>query len=325
VERTAQVLSTLPRQTHPDLLLGPEHFDDAGIYRISDSLALVQTLDFFPPLVDDPFTYGQIAASNSLSDVYAMGGTPLTAMNIVGFPDKDLPIDILERILAGGSERVHLAGAVIVGGHSVRDAEIKYGLSVTGTVHPERFVSNAGARPGDVLVLTKPIGSGVLATAAKKRLIPESDLAEAIAVMIELNAAAAQAMLAAGAHAATDITGFGLIGHAYEIAVASQVSLELEAAAVPLLAQTLDLAAKGCVTRTHQATLAYLGPRFASGNVDGTLVSVLCDAQTSGGLLICVPPDRAEALCQALREGRCSSAAVIGRVQEPADAAILLR
>ena len=175
----AQVLSILPRHPHPDLLLGVEQFDDAGIYRINDSVALVQTLDFFPPLVDDPFAFGRIAAANSLSDVYAMGGTPLTAMNIVGFPDRDLPAEILHEILKGGSERVHKAGAVICGGHSVRDAEIKYGLSVTGTVHPGRFVSNAGARPGDVLVLTKPIGTGVLTSAAMAKLIPESDLAEA--------------------------------------------------------------------------------------------------------------------------------------------------
>ncbi len=321
----AQVLSALPRNTHPDLLVGTEHLDDAGIFRISDSIALVQTLDFFPPLVDDPFTFGQIAAANSLSDIYAMGGTPLTAMNIVGFPDKDLPIDILQRILAGGSERVQESGAVICGGHSVRDEEIKYGLSVTGTVHPERFVTNAGAQPGDVLVLTKPIGSGVLTSAAKSKFIPESDLSEAIEVMIELNAAGARAMMAVGVSAATDVTGFGLIGHAYELAAASRVSLEIEAAAVPLLEQTLELATKGCLARTHKATLTYLGDGFAAGNVNATLVNVLCDAQTSGGLLISVAGERVDALCNTIREGGGKSAAVIGRVVEPADAAISLR
>jgi selenide, water dikinase len=325
VERTAQVLSALPRQTHPDLLLGAEHFDDAGIYRLSDTVALVQTVDFFPPLVDDPFTFGQIAAANSLSDIYAMGGRPLTALNIVGFPDKDLPIEILQQILAGGAERVQKAGAVIVGGHSVRDAEIKYGLSVTGVVHPEHFVSNAGARPGDALVLTKPIGSGVLTSAAKKRLIPEGELAEAIAAMIDLNAAAAEAMTALGATAATDITGFGLIGHAYEVAAASGVTLELDAAAVPLFAQTLVLAAKGCLTRTHQATRTHLGNKLSAGSVDANLVNVLCDAQTSGGLLICIAADRIEALCTQLREGACKAAAVIGRVVARTDAAIILR
>lgn len=321
----AQVLSRLPRSAHPDLLLGAEHFDDAGIYRISDAVALVQTLDFFPPLVDDPFTFGQIAAANSLSDVYAMGGTPLTAMNIVGFPDKDLPIDILRRILEGGSERVHAAGAVVVGGHSVRDAEIKYGLSVTGKVHPDRFVTNARARLGDLLVLTKPLGSGVLTSAAKSRLIPESDLAEAIEVMIALNAPAAAAMMRVGVNAATDVTGFGLVGHAFEMAEASSVSLDIEAAAVPLLEQTLELAAKGCVTRAHKGTLNYLGAKLQVRGVESTLVNVLCDAQTSGGLLISVPAEKADALCLAIRSGGGPTAAVIGRIAPPSDAAITLR
>ena len=325
MELTAQVLSAIPRSTHPDLLLGIESFDDAGIFRISESVALVQTLDFFPPLVDDPVTFGRIAASNSLSDVYAMGGTPLTAMNIVGFPDEDLPGEILEQILAGGSERVHEAGAVICGGHSVRDAEVKYGLSVTGTVHPDRFITNAGARPGDVLVLTKPIGSGVLTSAVKAKLIPETDLTEAVEVMIELNAAAARAMVGVGVSAATDVTGFGLIGHAYEMARASRVALQLEAAAVPLLAQTLDLAAQGCLTRTGYATRAYLADRFAPGDVDANRVNVLCDAQTSGGLLISVSADKADALCEAVRAGGGKTAAVVGKVDEDGDVAVSLR
>ncbi len=324
MELTAQVLSHLPRNTHPDLLLGAEHSDDAGVFRISESAALVQTLDFFPPLVEDPFTFGQIAAANSLSDVYAMGGVPLTAMNIVGFPDKDLPIDVLQQILAGGYERVQKSGAVIVGGHSVRDDEIKYGLSVTGTVHPDRFITNAGALPGDVLVLTKPIGSGVLTSAAKRRLIPESDLSEAIAVMIDLNAAAARAMMAVGVNAATDITGFGLIGHAYELAAASGVLLELEVAAVPLLQQTLDLAANGCLARTYKATQDYLGEKLAANNVDDMLVNILCDAQTSGGLLISLSPDRADMLCTALADGKCKSAAIIGQVRESTEPSISL-
>lgn len=325
MERMAQVLSTLPRSTHPDLLLGTEHFDDAGIFRISDSVALVQTVDFFPPLVDDPFAFGQIAAANSLSDVYAMGGTPLTVMNIVGFPDTELPTDILERILAGGFERIRQAGAVLCGGHSVRDEEVKYGLSVTGTVHPERFVSNAGAKPGDVLVLTKPIGSGVLTSAVKVKLIPENELSEAVESMIELNDAAARAMMTVGVSAATDITGFGLVGHAYELAAASGVSLEIEAAAVPLLDQTLSLAAEGCVTRAHQDTLSYLGEKFTADNVNAALVNVLCDAQTSGGLLICVPPDRVDALCKAIGAEGGKMAVVIGCAVARGDTMISLR
>jgi selenide,water dikinase len=311
--------------THPDLLLGTEHFDDAGVYRISDTVALVQTLDFFPPLVEDPFTFGQIAAANSLSDVYAMGGRPITAMNIVGFPDQDLPVDVLVQILAGGSERVQLSGAVICGGHSVRDKEIKYGLSVTGAVHPSRFVSNAGACPGDALVLTKPVGSGVLTSAAKSGLIPQDDLAEAVEVMITLNAAAAEAMMTVGVHAATDITGFGLVGHAYEMAAASKVTLEIEASAVPLLEQTAELAAKGCVTRAHKATLSHLSDDLRIDGVDGMLVNVLCDAQTSGGLLISVPEGRVDNLCRLAREGGCKCVQTIGRVVARSDAAVRLR
>ena len=184
----AQVLRQLPQPSHPNLMVGAEHFDDAGVYRLSESLALVQTLDFFPPIVDDPYLFGQIAATNSLSDIYAMGGEPLTALNIVGFPDDKLPTDVLGDILRGGHDKVVEAGAVIVGGHTVRDTEIKYGLSVTGRIDPARVVTNGGARPGDRLILTKPIGSGVLTSAAKLRKISSDDLAEAAAVMTELNA-----------------------------------------------------------------------------------------------------------------------------------------
>ena len=218
-----QVLRRLPASEHPDLLVGSEHLDDAGVFRIDDRIALVQTLDFFPPLVDDPYTFGRIAAANALSDVYAMGGEPLTAMNIVGFPDKDLPGEILGEILRGGQERVVAAGAVIVGGHSVRDAEIKYGLSVTGRIDPSKIFTNGSAKPGDVLVLTKPIGSGTLTSAAKSEKIGEADLAEAIEVMIHLNRSGRDAMVEAGAHAATDITGFGLVGHAFEMALQNRV------------------------------------------------------------------------------------------------------
>jgi selenide,water dikinase len=285
----------------------------------------VQTVDFFPPLVDDPFTFGQIAAANSLSDVYAMGGRPLTALNIVGYPDKDLPADILERILAGGAERVSKAGASIIGGHTVRDSEIKYGLSVTGVVHPDQVVTNSGAKPGDLLVLTKPLGSGILAVAFKMNVIPESDLAEAVEVMIDLNAAAAEAMIATGVNAATDVTGFGLIGHAFEMAEASHVTIEIDSDAVPLMGQVTDLASKGCLTRAHRTNLAYLGGRFSAGRVDALLVNILADAQTSGGLLISVPAPSADWLCDSLRQGGCKSHAVIGRVLDPDSHAIRLR
>lgn len=319
-----QVLHRLPRSAHPDLLIGTEHFDDAGVFRLDQQTALVQTLDFFPPLVDDPYAFGQIAAANSLSDVYAMGGTPLTAMNIVGFPDKELPADILVEILRGGADKVTEAGAVVVGGHSVRDAEIKYGLSVTGRIDPHRIIANEGARTGDRLVLTKPIGSGVLTSAAKAGQICQKELAEAIEVMSHLNRGAAEAMHEVPPHAATDITGFGLIGHAAEIADASEVTLEIEAAAVPLLERTMEFASQGIVTRAHKSTLGHLGGRLHVGNVDTALVNALCDAQTSGGLLICVSPDLCDDLVAAVKHRNAPCAAVIGRVVGRTDHRITL-
>ncbi len=321
----AQVLRRLPRAGHPNLLVGHEHFDDAGVYRLGDSLAIVQTVDFFPPLVDDPYTFGRIAAANSLSDIYAMGGTPITALNIVGFPDKELDADVLSEILRGGDERVTAAGAVVVGGHSVRDAEVKFGLAVTGTIHPDRIVTNGGARPGDVLVLTKPIGSGILTSAAKAGKISEADLAEAIAVMVELNAGACQAMIDVGVSAATDITGFGLIGHAFEMATAGGATLRIEAGAVPLMQQTLDLARSGVLTRAHQSNLAFVGDQLDAGAVEPTLVSVLADAQTSGGLLISVPADKLDTLQARLRSAGVGGAAVIGQVIADDAARIVLQ
>lgn len=309
-----RVLRQLPRSQHPDLLVGNEHFDDAGVFRISEELALVQTLDFFPPLVDDPYTFGQIAASNALSDVYAMGGEPLTAMNIVGFPDKELPPEILVEILRGGQERVIAAGAVIVGGHSVRDAEIKYGLSVTGKVHPDRMFTNAAAIPGDRLVLTKPIGSGVLTTAFKKGLLVEEDLDQAIEVMIHLNKGAKDAAVGVGVRAATDITGFGLVGHAFEMADAGGVTFEIEAAAVPLMRRVLELGRESVLTRAHQGTKRHLGDRLGVQGVDPSLVNILCDAQTSGGLLIAVAENQVSKLLDGLRHHKSPCAALIGKV-----------
>ena len=324
MEFLAQVLRRLPATDHPDVLVGSAHFDDAGVFRLSESLAIVQTVDFFPPLVNDPYTFGRIAGANSLSDVYAMGGTPITGLNIVGYPDKELDGDILVEILKGGAERMARAGAVIVGGHSVRDVEIKYGLAVTGTVHPARFVTNHAAKPGDRLVLTKPIGSGVLTSAVKAGKLPEPDLAEAVEVMIDLNRAAAEAMLAVGVHAATDITGFGLIGHAFEIAEASGVTLTIAAASVPLMDNTLRFAADGFVTRAHKSTLSYIGDRIDADSVDATLVNVLADAQTSGGLLMAVASERCDELVNQLERNKTRCAAVIGDVRPASRRAIIL-
>lgn len=310
-----QVLRRLPRSSHPDLLVGHEHFDDAGVFRVRDDLALVQTLDFFPPLVDDPFTFGQIAAANALSDVYAMGGEPLTAMNIVAFPDKDLPPEILGDILAGGQERVTAAGAVIVGGHSVRDTEIKYGLSVTGKIDPRNIFTNSGARPGDVLVLTKPIGSGTLTSAAKKGALPAGELAECVAVMTHLNQSGRDAMVATGAHGATDITGFGLVGHAFEMAEGAGVTVEINATSVPLMTRTLEFARQGILTRAHKGTRQHVGARLSiAPNVEEALAGVLCDAQTSGGLLISVAAERSDELVAAVLANGAPCAAIIGHV-----------
>ena len=320
----AQVVRNLPKAVDPNLLVGADHFDDAGVYKLDASTAIVLTVDFFPPLVDDPYEFGRIAAANSLSDIYAMGGRALAVLNIVGFPDKELPVEILSEILRGGAERVAAAGAVVAGGHSLRDTEIKFGLSVTGLVHPDRILTNGGAKVGDVLVLTKPIGSGVLTTAAKKGLISQSDLAEVIDVMTDLNRGACEAALEVGVHAATDITGFGLIGHAHEMAEASGVTFEIDAKSVPLMACTLELARGGTVTRAAASNLEYLGDHFTAERVAETLVKLLADAQTSGGLLLAVARDRADALLAALKKHRTRAAAVIARVAPKSTNTIIL-
>jgi selenide,water dikinase len=294
--------------------LGIATSDDAGVYKLRDDLAIVQTVDFFTPIVDDPYDFGRIAAANSLSDIYAMGAVPITALNIAAFPMETLGGEVLAQILAGGAAVASEAGVAILGGHTVEDAEPKYGMSVTGTVHPDRFVRNAGARPGDVLILTKPIGTGVLATALKRGTIDASAMAPAVAWMTRLNAAASRAMIAHGASAATDITGFGLLGHGGEMARASEVALEITASAVPLLDRARELVLTGAVpggSKTNRCEHERY-TTYAAG-VDEALRVLFSDAQTSGGLLIAMHPDRAAALQAALRTtGEC--AAAIGRV-----------
>ncbi len=321
----AQVLRGLSKSDDPNLLVGMETFDDAGVYQLDAELALVQTVDFFPPLVDDPYTFGQIAAANSLSDIYAMGGTPLTALNIVAFPDKDLPMEILTEILRGGADKVQEADATIVGGHSVRDSEIKYGLAVTGTINPQRIITNRGAKPGDKLLLTKPLGTGILTTAAKNDRIPASDLAECIHVMCELNRSTGETMVEVGVHAATDVTGFGLIGHAHELAEASGVTIWIDVKAVPLMNGVLELAQQGCFTRTSKSNPEYVGDRLDRGQTDETMVGILADAQTSGGMLISVPEPRLGDLCSGLKERGVWCAALIGEVTDPSEFTVRLR
>lgn len=313
-----QVLRRLEPMTHPDLLVGAETFDDAGVFRLSDDLALVQTVDFFPPLVDDPFDFGRIAAANALSDVYAMGGEPLTCLNIVGFPDKELPPEVLVEILRGGAVVAREAGAVIVGGHSVRDAEVKYGMSVTGRVHPRQVLTNAGARPGDRLVLTKPLGSGVLCSAVKSGKMPADGLTEAIGVMTSLNKPGRDAALAVGVHACTDVTGFGLAGHAFEVAEASDVCVLLHSSAAPLMNRVLEFARQGMLTRAQKTARMYMGDKLRiDAAVDEALAGVLLDAQTSGGLLLSVAAEKCASIVQELSRRGSPCAAIVGEVIEP--------
>jgi len=297
-------------------LVGFESFADAAVYRLSDELALVQTLDFFTPVVDDPYLFGQIAAANALSDVYAAGARPLTALNIVCFPSRTLGMEVLKVILQGGADKVLEAGALVVGGHSVEDSEPKYGLAVTGIVRPDLLVTNSGARPGDLLVLTKPIGTGLLLMANKAEMAAAGELEAAVNSMKELNRCAAEAMLVASAHAATDITGFGLLGHARELALASKVGLEISFGKVPVLPGALRAAAMGLVPAGTYANLDYVQQGLVVINekvVGEQALDVLCDPQTSGGLLIVVPPEKEQTLLAELGR-RQTTAAVIGRV-----------
>lgn len=287
------------------------------MFRVREDLALVQTVDFFTPVVDEPYWYGAIAAANSFSDVYAMGGTPLTALNLVCFPIDSAPADILADILRGGYDKAQEAGVVILGGHSVDDPEPKYGMAVTGVVHPQKVITNADAKPGDLLVLTKPLGTGIITTAAKFDECPADVLDEAIRVMATLNAGAAQAMQEVGVHSATDVTGFGLIGHLHQMAQASGVAIRLHAGRVPLLPAAERLALQGNTTRGGSLNREYVAEllRF-SDRVPLSLQHVLLDPQTSGGLVIAVEPERVSALLEALHARQTPCAEVIGEVLE---------
>ena len=310
----------LPKFDDPDLLVGAEDFSDAGVYRLRDDLLILQSLDFFPPLVDDPFLFGQIAAANSLSDIYAMGGTPRTALNIVGFPDDKLDLSILGDILAGGADRILKAGAVIAGGHTVRDTEIKYGLSVTGVATPQELMTNGGARPGDALVLSKPLGTGFVTTAFKKKRCPADVLAVAAASMAMLNQGASQAAKSVSASASTDITGFGLAGHAGEMAQSSDVTLTIRTSALPVLTGAAELAASGNHTRASKTNRSAVESLMRiESSADDMGLEMVFDAQTSGGLLMSVDPGRADELVGLCQESGAESTAVVGSVQEKSD------
>jgi len=295
------------------LLVGIDGVDDAGVYQVTDDLALVQTVDFFPPIVDDPFAFGQVAAANALSDIYAMGGTPVTALNIIGFPAKMDP-EVIGDILRGGADKVAEAGAVIAGGHSVKDNELKYGLAVTGIIHPRKIMTNSGARVGDRLVLTKPIGTGIVATAVKQNKAGAEHEAKAIEVMTSLNKIACEEMLRFEAHAATDITGFGLAGHSYEMASGSKVSFEIIFENINLLPGVIEYAEAGALTGGANANRFYLEPKISvAPHLGKHVYDIIYDAQTSGGLLIAVPENNAAALLDSLHQ-KGVEAADIGQV-----------
>jgi selenide, water dikinase len=294
-----------------------ETADDAGVYRLTPEIALIQTVDFFTPVVNDPYTFGQIAAANALSDIYAMGGRPLTALNIVCYPAKTVPKEALQAILAGGLAKVHEAGALLVGGHSVDDTELKYGLSVTGVVHPERVLTNGGARLGDQLILTKPLGTGVIATAMKGRLASPEAEAEAIRVMTTLNRLPTECLESGAVHAATDITGFGLLGHALEMAVGSKVEITFQAHNMPLLAAAQEYAAMGMMPAGSFANRDYCSKSLeVDPGIDPVIVDLLSDAQTNGGLLLAVAADAVPYLMECL-ENQGIFARHVGEVSRP--------
>jgi selenide,water dikinase len=300
-------LGRIPRRANANVLVGFDTADDAGVYRLTAETALVQTVDFFTPIVDDPFTFGAIAAANSLSDVYAMGGKPLTSLSVLCYPGKG-DLDVLEQILRGGAEKMLEADCVLLGGHSVNDTDIKFGYAVTGVVHPDRVKANAGARVGDALVLTKRLGTGVISTALKRGIAAEADVAESVESMLLLNRGACEAMLEFDVHGCTDVTGFGLLGHAREMALASGVTLEIDSRAVRFLPGAVEYARQGAIPGGLNNNRA-----FAASCVEGTseFEALLYDPQTSGGLLISLPEKDAEALERAF-----PSAYRIGSVQE---------
>jgi selenide,water dikinase len=306
----------VPRKTgNRKVLVGLDSLDDAGVYLIRKDLALVHTVDFFTPIVDDPFDFGAVAAANALSDIYAMGATPVSALCVVCFPPDELDLSILRKMLRGGIEKLREAGAELLGGHSVKDREVKFGFAVTGTVNPSELIRKSGAKVGDVLVLTKPLGVGVLSTALKERKLPKKREREIVKQMVRLNDVASAVIRRVGVNACTDVTGFGLLGHAYEMAVGSKRTIRLDASAVPLLEGVLRLIGKGTFPGGLSLVRRHLEKRIrVESGVAGEMVNALCDPQTSGGLLISVPEERAERLIRTIRRKSEGFAARVGEV-----------
>ena len=310
-------MSGLPKQpADPNLIVGFDTADDAGVYRLRDDLALVQTLDFFTPIVDDPYDYGRIAALNSINDVWAMAGTPITAMAITCFPKKGVDPAILSEIMRGGLETINKYGVTLIGGHSVDNQQIMFGYSVTGIIDPNKVATNSGARAGDVLILTKPIGTGVISTGIKNARADDRVVAASVETMLTPGQHAAEAMREFEVKGATDVTGFALLGHAWEMARASKVTIEIEANAVPLLQGALELASEGMLTSGDRTNREYVGPDIdISGLVDQNVLKLLFDPQTAGGMLIAIPEAKAGALLRTLKQNY-PGAEVIGRVRE---------
>ena len=310
----------------PNLIVGMEHAEDAGVYRLTDELAIIQTVDFFTPIVDDPFTFGQVAAVNALSDVYAMGGKPLTAMNIICFPVGKMDIDILGQILLGGLDKMREAGVILVGGHSVEDDELKYGLSVTGVIHPEKVLLNRGARPGDRLILTKPLGTGIVSTAVKADMVDAPLLEKSIRCMTTLNKTAAELVTAIpGVHACTDVTGFGFLGHACEMIENSDVGMRIDVASIPFFPEIRSLAEEGILPAGLHRNRNFRMPMIdRSPGIPDWLLDILFDPQTAGGLLIALNADQAEGLVAEMHNRGLSDAAIVGDVVSAAAGRIQL-
>ena len=320
------MLSGLERQPFdPNLLVGFDKADDAGVYRLRDDLALVQTLDFFTPIVDDPFDYGRIAALNSINDVWAMGGTPVTAMAITCFPKKGVDFSILQEIMRGGLSVLTENKVVLVGGHSVDNEQIMFGYSVTGVIDPKKVATNAGARPGDVIILTKPIGTGVISTGIKRAKAPPEVVAESIATMMTPGKYAAEAITKFEVKGATDVTGFALLGHAWEMACASNLTIQIDSARVPLINGALDLAREGMLTGADKTNREYVGEDASiASDIDPNLVKLLFDPQTAGGLLLAIPQEKSDDLLVELRRNY-PRAEIIGSVMRRAGARIVVK
>jgi selenide,water dikinase len=305
--------------------VGLEHAEDAGVYKLREDLAIVLSLDFFTPIVDDPYAFGQVAAANSLSDVYAMGGTPITAMNIICFPIKTMDISILQEVLRGGLDKMREAGVLLVGGHSVEDKELKYGLSVTGTIHPQKVILNKGAREGDKLILTKPLGTGIINTALKGGIADERSVAGSLECMIALNKTASELMAEVEVHACTDVTGFGLLGHACEMIEGEDVGMVIYSSAIPILPGTLEYAMMGLIPGGTIRNRDFRLPMIKrTAEISDERLLILFDAQTSGGLLIAVPGSQAALFLERLHQECIKDAAIIGEVVEQPKGTIII-